>query len=113
MAASIKDSAWLDWIASLMGGASRQRHAATFPPDYYWCLLDELPLHLIPAGSLPPAPLDRRQEFVLNPLARILTQGQLPAELLPHSSLLERFALQGTIAWIPGEGTDSLLPFWL
>jgi hypothetical protein len=113
MAASIRDSAWLDWIASLMGGASRQTYAATLPPDYYWCLLEELPLHLIPAGSLPPAPLDRRREFILNPLARIVPQGQIPAELLAHSSLLERFALQGTTAWIPRSDTDSLLPFWL
>ena len=113
MAAPIKDSAWLEWIASLMGGASRQRCAAAFPPDQYWCLLDEIPLHLIPAGSLPSAPLDRTQEFVLNPLARILPHGQIPAEFAARSALLERFALQGTVAWVPRSETDSLLPFWL
>ena len=113
MAAPIRDSAWLEWIASLMGGASRQRYAATLPPDRYWCLLDDLPLHLIPTGSLSSAPLDRSQEFVLNPLARILPQGQIPTELSAHSELLQGFALQGAIAWVPGDHTDSLLPFWL
>jgi hypothetical protein len=113
MAAPVRDSAWLEWIVSLMGGTSRQRRAATFPPDYYWCLLDELPLHLIPAGSLPSAAPDRRQEFVLNPLARILPGGQIPTELSAHSAVLERFAVQGTIAWVPRSGSDSFLPFWL
>lgn len=113
MAAPVKDAAWLEWIASLMGGASRQRYAAAFPPDHYWCLLDELPLHLIPRRSLPYAPLDPRRNFVLNPLARILPQGQIPAEFSSRPTLLERFALQGTIAWVPQSETDSLLPFWL
>ena len=113
MAAPIKDAAWLEWIASLMGGASRQRYAATFPPDLYWCHLDQLPLHLIPAGSLLLDPPDRRQEFVLNPLARVLPAGQTPAELSAQSVLLERFAHQGTIAWVPRIDTGSFLPFWL
>jgi hypothetical protein len=113
MAAPVKDAAWLEWIASLMGGASRQRYAAAFPPDQYWCLLDELPLHLIPPGSLPSAPLDRGRDFVLNPLARVLPQGQIPAEVAARPTLLERFTLQGTIAWVQRSETDSLLPFWL
>jgi hypothetical protein len=112
MAAPVKDAAWLEWIASLMGGASQQRYAAAFPPDHYWCLLDELPLHLIPPGSLPSAPLDRG-DLKLNPLVRILPQGQIPAELAARPNLLEKFALQGTIAWVPRNDTDSLLPFWL
>jgi hypothetical protein len=34
-------------MESLMGGP-RQTYAATFPPDRYHCLLEELPLHLVP-----------------------------------------------------------------
>jgi len=89
MAAQLKDAAWLEWMASLMGGASRQRHAATLPPDLYWCLLDELPLHLLPAGALPLAPPERKQEFVINPRARILPEGQVPAELAVHRRCLK------------------------
>ncbi len=96
-----------------MGGASRQRYAAALPPDRYWCLLDELPLHLIPPGSLPSAALNRRQDFVLNPMAHVLPQGQIPAEVAARRTLLEKFALQGTIAWVSRSGSDGLLPFWL
>src|SRR5579864_3137901 len=113
MVAPIKDSEWLGWITSLMGGASRQRCAAAFPPDQYWCLLDELPLHLIPLRSFSIASVDRNQKFVLHPLARILPRGEIPEELEARSELLQRFALQGTIAWVPRNDSDSLLPFWL
>lgn len=113
MATPIRDSAWLEWIASLVGGASRQRRAAAFPPDFYWCLLDELPLHLVPVGSLSAAPPDRTKRYFLNPQACILPSGQVPAEFAGHPGLFERFALQGPVAWISRTGSDSLLPFWL
>ena len=96
-----------------MGGTSRQRHAATLPPDQYWCLLDDLPLHLIPAGSVWPASLERREEMFLNPLAVIPPEGRIPNELAAHTALLENFALQGKIAWVPQPETDGWLPFWL
>ena len=35
-------------MAGLTGEVSRQSHSATFPPDRFYCLLDELPLHLVP-----------------------------------------------------------------
>jgi hypothetical protein len=113
MATPIKDSAWLEWIASLLGGTSRQKRAAAFPPDQYWCLLDELPLHLIPAGSLFTVPPDRTKKYILNPRASILPSGHIPAEFAERSELLQRFALQGPVAWISQTGTNSLLPFWL
>ena len=47
MATPVNNSTWLQWMASLMGG-QRQTYAATFPPDRYYCLLEELPLHLVP-----------------------------------------------------------------
>ena len=96
-----------------MGGAPRQAFAATFPPGRYWCLLDELPTHLLPAGSVPTVRRDRRREWVLNPLARILPDGQVPRELASSPAALEGLALQGTIAWVPRIDPDSLLPFWL
>jgi len=50
---------------------------------------------------------------VLNPLVRILPEGQIPAEFAERPVLLERFALRGTVAWVPRSESDSLLPFWL
>ncbi|MGA7890603.1 MAG: hypothetical protein WB993_14020, partial [Candidatus Sulfotelmatobacter sp.] len=48
MASQITDTEWLNWIAGLMGVGSRQTQSATLPPGQFHCLLDELPLHLIP-----------------------------------------------------------------
>jgi hypothetical protein len=112
----VRDSEWLEWIATLLGGRSRQQCAATFPPDQFWCLLNDLPLHLIPAGTSAGGlslHADRKQELRLNPRARVRPAGATPKELMAHRQCLEHFALQGTIAWIQQPVTDSLLPFWL
>ncbi len=115
MDSQLKNSEWLDWVSTLLGEASRQQCAATFPPDQFHCLLDELPLHLIPAGTsaaaLPLHP-EQRQELRLNPLARILPHGAAP-ENFARAKCLEKFSLQGTTAWIQQPITDSWLPFWL
>jgi hypothetical protein len=116
MDSQVKNSAWLEWISTLLGGTSRQQCAATFPPDQFHCFLDELPLHLIPAGtstaalSLRP---EQRQELRLNPLARVLPHGGKAEELPVPADSLRNFALQGTIAWVQQPVTDSWLPFWL
>jgi hypothetical protein len=115
MATPVKDTAWLEWIAGLMGAASRQRHTAMLPPHQFHCLLDELPLHLIPQHSLdrqllradPPHPL------VFNPECLVLPAGQMPPDLEAHRELLAGFSLQGTIAWVRDPATSSLHPFWL
>lgn len=97
-----------------MGGVSRQSCAATFPPDRYYCLLDELPLHLIPQRALqslrqsnPPQPL------FLNPECTLCPAGQFPEELLARKELLSGFSLQGTVAWVRDPACGALLPFWL
>jgi hypothetical protein len=115
MASQVKDTAWLEWIASLMGVGSRQTHTATLPPSLFHCLLDELPLHLIPRQL----ESQRRwqnlsgQQLYLNPQCLVLPPGEVPAELEPHRHLLENFYLQGTLAWVRDLATSSLHPFWL
>jgi len=54
MASSLNNSVWLEWMTTLMGGVSRQTYGAMLPPDRFYCLLDELPLHLIPQRALRP-----------------------------------------------------------
>lgn len=115
MASSIDNSAWLEWMTTLMG-MSRQTYAATFPPDRFYCLLEELPLHLIPQRNLKSLHLqdDRRHEpLYLNPEFILCPAGQFPNELAPRKELVSGFALQGTIAWVRHPATGSLLPFWL
>jgi len=52
MATQLKDTAWLEWIAGLMGVGSRQTLTAALPPGQFHCLLDELPMHLVPQRQL-------------------------------------------------------------
>ena len=98
-----------------MGGVSRQTYAATLPPDRFYCLLDELPLHLIPQRSLQPLrhQENRNLSLYLNPNCILCTAGQIPDELASQDALLSGFALQGTVAWVRSRATGNLLPFWL
>jgi len=130
--------AWLEWMTTLMGevshrgssqegpsheglsreGASRHTHAATFSPDLFYCLLDELPLHLIPRHAfkslqLQPLQQNNQPALYLNPDCILCADGRLPEELESRREELSRFALQGTMAWVRNPATGNLLPFWL
>jgi len=112
MATSLDNPGWLQWMASLMEGASRQTHAATLPPDRYFCILDELPLHLIPQRCRSLAD-SQEEKLYLNPDCAFYSAGEMPEELASFPSLLAGFALDGTIAWVRDPVTKSLLPFWM
>lgn len=102
-------------MAGLIGGVSRHAEAAAFPPDRFYCLLDELPLHLIPR-ALRQALRQRtriEQTLILNPECILTCGEQVPEEFTHSADLLSRFALQGTIAWVRSSPTGPLLPFWL
>jgi hypothetical protein len=116
MATQLKDAEWLEWIASLMGAGSRQTLTSTLPPGQFHCLLDELPLHLIPQRQLQSqcwwlnfSP----EQLAFNPECSILPAGRLPEELELHRHLLKNFNLQLTVAWVRDPATGSLNPFWL
>ena len=113
MASSINNSAWLEWMAGLMGGVPRQEHSATFPPDRFYCLLDELPLQLVPRPALVARSQQAGRELFLNPDCRLYAGEELPDELASEREILSAFALQGTIAWLPDSSARSLVPFWL
>jgi hypothetical protein len=111
MATPVDNSTWLQWMASLMG-EPRQTYAATFPPDRYYCLLEELPLHLVPQPQRASLQVSPNTELVLNPACSLRAAKDLPEELSARKDLLSGFALQGAIAWVR-ESRGSLLPFWL
>lgn len=115
MASSINNAAWLEWMAALTGVGSRQSHAATLPPDRFYCLLDELPLHLIPrhAANASQRVSEQSRALVLNPDCTFCADGQLPDEMSSQEELVSGFALQGAIAWVRDAAVRSLLPFWL
>lgn len=95
-----------------MGAASRENYSATLPPDRFHCLLDDLPLHLMPRAMQEIATGDGRN-LVLSPDCRLYRSPEVPEELASQPDLLSAFALQGTIAWVRDTATSSLLPFWL
>jgi len=125
MASSLNNPAWVEWMTTLMdessptrisrGGMSRQTYAATFPPNRFYCLLDELPLHLIPRRVFKSLQRqdDEQQALYLNPECSLCAAGQWPEELASRQDLLSGFALQGTTAWVRNRATGNLLPFWL
>src|ERR1700722_1733733 len=117
MASSINNSAWLQWMAGLMGGGAGPTHAATFPPDRFYCLLDELPLHLIPQRALRAMRLRDNDHsdppLFMNPECLVCRAGELPAELAHREADFTGFPLQGTMVWVPDPVSGSLLPFWL
>jgi len=96
-----------------MGGGSRQTCAATFPPDRFYCPLDELPVHLVPRPALAVKSQDAGRNLILNPECRLCVGEELPEELASHKELQSAFALQGTVAWLRSATTGSLVPFWL
>ncbi len=106
-----------------MGGASRHTYGATFPPDRFYCLLDELPLHLIPqrgrralvAGDhVQTSHQDFQQQILfLNPECVLLSGGETPQQFQCRRDLLAGFAQQGTIAWVRDAAAGTVLPFWL
>lgn len=97
-----------------MGGVSRQTESATFPPDRFYCLLDELPLHLVQRNFCRNLQLDSEfDELRLNPECRFYSTEETPEEFQDKSDLLSGFALLGTIAWVRDSEGRSLQPFWL
>jgi len=97
-----------------MGAGPRQTLTAMLPPHQFHCLLDELPLHLVPQRQLSSCLLPSSdQQLFLNPECSVLPPGEVPAELEPHRHLLENINMQKTVAWVRDPATDSLRPFWL
>jgi hypothetical protein len=101
----------MEWIEQLMGGVSRQTCATTFPPDRFYCLLDELPMHLIPQRFRRSLRTEGERPLYLNPECALYPAPRAPDEVA--DGLLSRFALQGTMAWVRESESGSLLPFWL
>ena len=77
------------------------------PPHQFHCLLDELPLHLVPQQFLNRQSCrhEPAQELFLNPECSFLPAGEVPEELQAHRDLLEGFNLQGTVAWVRDPAT--------
>lgn len=85
------------------------------PSEKFHCLLDEMPLHLVPCR----AP-DRKwfagefsQPLIFNPDVSVLPAGEMPEEFETRRELLDGFYLEGPIAWVRDPAVGFLQPFWL
>ncbi len=97
-----------------MGAVSWRGYTAVLPPRQFHCLLDELPLHLIPQPALTRLrKYDFVQPLLLNRECSLLPPGEVPPELQANRRLLEGFSLQSTVAWVRDTATGSFHPFWL
>ena len=92
---------------------SRQAYAVSFPPDRYYCLIDELPLHLVPQPARRLWREAPNAGLILNPDCELCDANDLPDEMSSRRDLVSGFALQGTIAWVRDAGGRTMLPFWL
>src|SRR5271166_1509262 len=115
MASQVNNAAWLEWVASLMGDGSRQTQTAMLSPSQFHCLLDELPLHLIPQGQFKFGGCHNfvDEPLFLNPHCSLMSAGAVPSELETDRHLLENFDLRGTVAWVRDPASSALQPFWL
>ena len=114
MASSLNNSAWLEWMAHLMGGVSGRGYAATLPPNRFYCLLDELPMHLVPQTALEILRCRNGEDapLFLSPECTFTTGGKSPAAL-SLDPFLSGFALQGTVAWARDAASGTIWPFLL
>jgi len=83
-------------------------------PDKFHCLLDELPLHLVPRRSWHRESAGSREnDWKINPACVILQRGEIPPALEDRAQLLQSFSLETATAWVRDPATGSLSPFWL
>ena len=102
----------MEWVGELLGNSARNPSATDFPSSRFYCRLDQQPDHLVPEYCLPTHPACS-ETLSLNPGCVLTYGGELPPQLLGKESLVENFALQGPLAWVPHPATGAQQPFWL
>jgi hypothetical protein len=100
------------WMEKLMGSSVRATSALEFPSSLFYCHLERQPDHLVPGYVL--ARKDTcEEELSVNPECVFTFDGELPPTISAQECLVEKFALQGTVVWVPHPATGALQPFWL
>lgn len=102
----------MNWVENLLGAPAESTLPPEFPPDLFFCRLEEQPDHLVPQYFLE-SKYGENTEIVVHPGLVLTRESELPEALGKDSSLVQGLALKGTIAWVPHAMTGSLQPFWL
>lgn len=80
------------------------------PQTLFHCLLDEVPLDLVPAWE--PAP-DPATPLIVNPRLWVSSAGTAPGELAERLPFLDQFFLDTEVTWVEDPATGFMSPFWL
>lgn len=90
-------------------------HADETPDDlHYECLLDELPLELLPANARQPSSRAAQgEEFCINPNLYLQTQAEVPPPLEGRTAHHERLQQGNALLWVEDIGTKVLAPYGL
>lgn len=111
MATSIENPDWAVWLSSVLE-EGRPNSATTMPFDRFYCVLDDLPLHLIPKYARFPCCPSNDTELFLSRNCILLSGGNVPPDLAISANTFSTFPLKGTIAWVQSQ-KRGWLPFWL
>ncbi len=82
-----------------------------FPPDRFYCLLDEQPDYFIP-----PRLLRNREGYgalMINPQCWFAWQGSAPPDMAARAGLVDGFFETPWMVWVDDPATRALNPFWL
>jgi hypothetical protein len=112
MVPQVDDAAWIQWISRQMGIGAQP--APQFPPDRFYCVLDDQPDHLLSAWAMAEIEAAPPVLLLINPHCCLTRDGGIPRALANCPGLQESFALNGTtIAWVYDPVREQWSPFWL
>ncbi len=82
-----------------------------YPADQYHCLLDEQPYYLVPQRLL--APLDEREDLIVNPACSFSWQAPLPADKAMRTTFADQLCPSNWIVWVDDPATLTMWPYWV
>jgi hypothetical protein len=115
MATSLADSAWLNWIETLMDASAGRQLAPPKQSEDFGCVLDEQPSHLVPERLLRELEnVGKDGELSFNPWCYLPGQCETQARL---AEAMRSFAnsehANARLVWVRDARTDSWQPYWV
>jgi hypothetical protein len=114
MVTSLRDEAWLGWMARLLGEPLPQsRPEARLPASSFFCLLDEQPTHLVPRRLLYALGKEPADDLILSPDCQFSVGAEPIGRVFDIPPLPDVFAKEMRIVWVRDAGNGVTLPFWM